>query len=127
MDACRARPRLRHVSDCDAARRRTDRAWDVLVRPLTTHRAVRHKRRYWWLAMVSLSGCGAQATPGARVNQAVTDQQHYETQAQTHVSRAGWGKLAMWLFLASDSMTFGGLLTSYALLRSSTTDWPQPS
>ncbi len=61
------------------------------------------------------------------MNQTVTDQQYDETQAETHVARAGWGKLAMWLFLASDSMTFGGLLTSYALLRSSTTDWPQPS
>ena len=77
--------------------------------------------------MVSLSVRGAQATPGTRVSQVLTDQQHSETQAEARPSRAGWGKLAMWLFLASDSMTFGGLLTGYAVLRSHNVNWPQPS
>ena len=41
--------------------------------------------------------------------------------------RKGWGRLAMWLFLASDLMTFGGLLISYAILRAHNTNWPFPS
>ena len=127
VDTRRVFARLRHVSDCDAARRRTDCTRDVVVRPLTVDRAICRERRYWWLALVSLSECSAQPTPGARVSQALTDQQRYESHAPTQLSRAGWGKLAMWLFLASDGMTFGGLLTGYAVLRSHSANWPQPS
>lgn len=41
--------------------------------------------------------------------------------------RKGWGRLAMLLFLASDVMTFGGLLIGYAILRAHNTNWPSPS
>lgn len=41
--------------------------------------------------------------------------------------RKGWGRLAMLLFLASDVMTFGGLLVGYAILRAHNTNWPSPS
>ena len=36
------------------------------------------------------------------------------------------GKAAMWLFLASDAMSFGGLLCAYAMLRGSHPQWPEP-
>ncbi|MBM3450777.1 MAG: hypothetical protein FJX78_07325 [Armatimonadetes bacterium] len=35
-----------------------------------------------------------------------------------------WGKLMMWIFLLSDAFTFGGLLTAYAIARSSVANWP---
>jgi heme/copper-type cytochrome/quinol oxidase subunit 3 len=35
-------------------------------------------------------------------------------------------KLGMWLFIMSDSLTFGGLLTAYAYVRLSSEDWPTP-
>lgn len=35
-------------------------------------------------------------------------------------------KLGMWLFLASDSLTFGALLICYGYLRIATPDWPTP-
>jgi heme/copper-type cytochrome/quinol oxidase subunit 3 len=47
-----------------------------------------------------------------------------------------WGKLGMWIFLAGDAMSFGGLLAGYGALRYSlgtcapgvtTGCWPQPS
>ena|SRR5438132_620779 len=37
------------------------------------------------------------------------------------------GKVGMWLFLVSDSLTFGGLLCAYGALRMGSTDWPVPS
>ncbi|MGQ0612814.1 MAG: cytochrome c oxidase subunit 3 [Planctomycetaceae bacterium] len=36
------------------------------------------------------------------------------------------GKLGMWLFLASDSMGFMGLIGAYMVLRIATTPWQQP-
>ncbi len=41
----------------------------------------------------------------------------------------GWtnGKLAMWLFLASEVMLFGALFSSYVILRAGATDWPRES
>ena len=36
-------------------------------------------------------------------------------------------KLGIWLFLASEVMLFGSLFSSYALLRSGATTWPQQS
>jgi cytochrome c oxidase subunit 3 len=36
-------------------------------------------------------------------------------------------KLGMWLFLASEVMLFGSLFSSYALLRSGATAWPDQS
>ena len=40
--------------------------------------------------------------------------------------KASIGKLAMWIFLVTDAMSFSGFLIAYAVLRS-TTDWPVPS
>jgi cytochrome c oxidase subunit 3 len=34
------------------------------------------------------------------------------------------GKLGMWLFLASEVMLFGGLFSSYVILRTGALDWP---
>ena len=35
-------------------------------------------------------------------------------------------KLTMWLFIASDAITFGAVLFGYAYLRVGTPDWPTP-
>ena len=37
------------------------------------------------------------------------------------------GKAAMWLFLTSDAMSFGGLLCAYAMARLSHPRWPEPT
>lgn len=36
------------------------------------------------------------------------------------------GTLGLWLFLASETMLFGSLLSAYAILRSGATDWEAP-
>jgi len=38
-----------------------------------------------------------------------------------------WGKLGMWVFLAADAMSFGGLLAAYGALRYGDPNWPHPS
>jgi heme/copper-type cytochrome/quinol oxidase subunit 3 len=38
-----------------------------------------------------------------------------------------WGKLGMWIFLAADAMSFGGLLAGYGALRYGDPSWPRPS
>lgn len=38
-----------------------------------------------------------------------------------------WGKLGMWIFLAGDAMSFGGLLAGYGALRYGSANWPAPS
>ncbi|MCU1296388.1 MAG: cytochrome c oxidase subunit, partial [Acidobacteriaceae bacterium] len=35
-------------------------------------------------------------------------------------------KLVMWLFIASDAVTFGAVLFGYGYLRNSTANWPHP-
>jgi cytochrome c oxidase subunit 3 len=35
-------------------------------------------------------------------------------------------KLAMWLFIISDAVTFGAILFGYGYLRTASTDWPTP-
>ncbi len=35
-------------------------------------------------------------------------------------------KLTMWLFIASDAITFGAVLFGYAYLRAGTPNWPTP-
>jgi cytochrome c oxidase subunit 3 len=35
-------------------------------------------------------------------------------------------KFTMWLFIASDAVTFGAMLFGYSYLRAGTPDWPQP-
>ena len=47
--------------------------------------------------------------------------------AETPLTPESWGKLAMWLFLAGDAMSFGGLLAAYGALRYSDPTWPHPS
>ena len=44
-----------------------------------------------------------------------------------HVGQATGGKVAMWLFIAQDGFSFGGLLLAYGLLRIFSHDWPVPS
>ena len=44
-----------------------------------------------------------------------------------HFGKATGGKIAMWMFIAQDGMSFGGLLLAYALLRISAVDWPVPA
>src|SRR6185436_18432737 len=45
--------------------------------------------------------------------------------ADEHVGKATGGKVAMWLFIAQDGFSFGGLLLAYGLLRIfSHGDWP---
>ncbi|MBI3820888.1 MAG: cytochrome c oxidase subunit 3 [Planctomycetes bacterium] len=36
------------------------------------------------------------------------------------------GKIAMWMFLVTDGLTFAGLLLGYGYLRIKNTDWPNP-
>lgn len=38
-----------------------------------------------------------------------------------------WGKLGMWLFLAGDAMSFGGLIVGYGILRHASKSWPVPA
>lgn len=44
-----------------------------------------------------------------------------------HFGNATGGKIAMWMFIAQDGMSFGGLLFAYGVLRFSASDWPVPS
>ena len=37
------------------------------------------------------------------------------------------GKIGMWVFLATDTMSFGGLLLAYAVLRARSGSWPDPA
>ena len=37
--------------------------------------------------------------------------------AESPLTPESWGKLGMWIFLAGDAMSFGGLLAGYAALR----------
>lgn len=57
-----------------------------------------------------------------------TSEQHIdEPISVTHLSREGWGRLAMWLFLISDGITFGGLLMGHLVLRAQQANWPSPA
>ncbi len=52
---------------------------------------------------------------------------HPEVQpAESPLTPESWGKLGMWVFLAGDAMSFGGLLAGYGALRASSPDWPNP-
>ncbi len=62
---------------------------------------------------------------------------HAEVEAyESPLTPESWSKLAMWIFLAGDAMSFGGLLAAYGALRFSMPTcadgvplpcWPQPS
>jgi len=47
--------------------------------------------------------------------------------AESPLTPESWGKLGMWVFLAGDAMSFGGLICAYAALRFSDPSWPVPS
>jgi len=47
--------------------------------------------------------------------------------AESPLTPESWGKLGMWLFLAGDAMSFGGLIAAYAALRFGDPNWPIPS
>jgi len=49
-----------------------------------------------------------------------------EERNDVQFGKASIGKLAMWIFLVTDAMSFSGFLLAYGVLRS-TTDWPHPS
>jgi heme/copper-type cytochrome/quinol oxidase subunit 3 len=47
--------------------------------------------------------------------------------AESPLTPESWGKLGMWVFLAADAMSFGGLLAGYGALRFGDPTWPVPS
>ena len=46
---------------------------------------------------------------------------------ETPLTPESWGKLGMWLFLAGDAMSFGGLIVGYGILRHASRSWPVPA
>ena len=46
--------------------------------------------------------------------------------AESPLTPESWGKLGMWVFLAADAMSFGGLLAGYGALRYVSPNWPVP-
>lgn len=44
-----------------------------------------------------------------------------------HFGHATGGKVGMWIFIAQDGMSFGGLLFAYGILRGSAASWPVPT
>lgn len=46
--------------------------------------------------------------------------------AESPLTPESWGKLGMWVFLAGDAMSFGGLICAYAALRIGDPNWPIP-
>jgi cytochrome c oxidase subunit 3 len=47
--------------------------------------------------------------------------------AEAPLTPESWGKLGMWLFLAGDAMSFGGLIVAYGILRYASPSWPVPT
>ena len=47
--------------------------------------------------------------------------------AESPLTPESWGKLGMWVFLAGDAMSFGGLIVAYGILRYGSSNWPVPS
>jgi cytochrome c oxidase subunit III len=47
--------------------------------------------------------------------------------AESPLTPESWGKLGMWVFLAADAMSFGGLLAGYGALRYGDPNWPHPA
>lgn len=47
--------------------------------------------------------------------------------AESPLTPENWGKLGMWIFLAGDAMSFGGLIVGYGILRHASKTWPIPS
>jgi cytochrome c oxidase subunit 3 len=44
-----------------------------------------------------------------------------------YFGKATGGKISMWMFIAQDGMSFGGLLFAYGVIRSSADSWPIPA
>ena len=49
-----------------------------------------------------------------------------EVRNDAQFGKASIGKIAMWIFLVTDAMSFSGFLIAYAVLRS-TQNWPHPA
>jgi heme/copper-type cytochrome/quinol oxidase subunit 3 len=47
--------------------------------------------------------------------------------AESPLTPESWAKLGMWVFLAGDAMSFGGLLAAYGAYRYASPNWPLPS
>src|SRR5262249_617995 len=59
---------------------------------------------------------------------AVAEHHHHEVEpAESPLTPESWGKLGMWIFLAADAMSFGGLLAGCGALRFGDPTWPKPS
>jgi cytochrome c oxidase subunit III len=62
------------------------------------------------------------------VSQAVATEHEFGLEpAESPLTPESWGKLGMWVFLAADAMSFGGLLAGYGALRYGDPTWPRPS
>ncbi len=51
---------------------------------------------------------------------------HHVDRNDPQFGKASIGKLAMWIFLVTDAMSFSGFLLAYAVVRS-TMEWPHPA
>ena len=60
-------------------------------------------------------------------NAAVADHHLAVEPAESPLTPESWGKLGMWIFLAADAMSFGGLLAGYGALRYGDPTWPNPA
>jgi cytochrome c oxidase subunit 3 len=61
------------------------------------------------------------------VSQAAVVDHHLGVEpAESPLTPESWGKLGMWVFLAADAMSFGGLLAGYGALRYGDPTWPDP-
>ena len=58
---------------------------------------------------------------------ATADSDAHAVPEDPHFGKASGGKVAMWLFIAQDGMSFGGLLFAYGVLRATSADWPVPA
>ena len=54
------------------------------------------------------------------------DTNHLNERNDPQFGKASIGKIAMWIFLVTDAMSFSGFLLAYAVLRS-TMEWPNPA
>ena len=61
------------------------------------------------------------------MSEAAVADHHGIEPAESPLTPESWGKLGMWIFLAADAMSFGGLLAAYGVLRYYDPTWPVPS
>src|SRR5215467_7943538 len=85
----------------------------------------------WWPSGLSCtcSSTSHDCREGERiVSDAATTLHHLGVEpAESPLTPESWGKLGMWIFLAADAMSFGGILAAYGALRYSDPAWPVPS